>query len=197
MVELHGRWSSCEEHAEVPVEENNMYIPHKKGCNELTISWRGCLHSFTEWVWGCHDLLTISQSSSFMLQWQRAYCQFPPTTAITWTTDWWKGFWCPKVGCAELNLYSATANLSGCLNWRDVLVYWHHGKREYHSGASCSGNPISWQWQSKHSTTNITSNTKYQIRETTYYKIHSSNTNREDGLIMWQQTGGHFRKLGT
>jgi hypothetical protein len=66
----------------------------------------------------------------------------------------------------------------------DVLVYWHHGKREYHGGASCSENPTSWLWQSKHSTTNTTSNTKYQIRETTYYKIHSSNTNREDGLIM-------------
>lgn len=37
MVELHGRWSLCEEHVEVPVEEKNMYIPHQKGWNELTI----------------------------------------------------------------------------------------------------------------------------------------------------------------
>lgn len=37
MVELHGSSSRCEEHSEVPVEEKNTYIPHQKGCNELTI----------------------------------------------------------------------------------------------------------------------------------------------------------------
>lgn len=36
LVELHGRWSWCEEHIQMPVQEN-MYIPHQKSCNELTI----------------------------------------------------------------------------------------------------------------------------------------------------------------